>query len=87
MGDTTRYHLKWPEAGDIADVPTDMMELAQGAETAIDTKLQRADYTPPSPPGAPTVPGADTIYQKKITVATTLPATPSEGDIVFLVTS
>jgi hypothetical protein len=69
VGDTPVLHLPYPEASEVADVPTDMMQLATKTETEIGKKL---DITSPN-------------YQRPIRILTALPPTGTEGDIVFLV--
>ena len=69
MGDSAKYHIPWPEATEVADVPTDMMQMATKVDTELDKKLDTAS------PG----------YQRPIKVLTALPPSGAEGDIVFLV--
>jgi hypothetical protein len=69
VGDTPVLHLPYPEATEVADVPTDMMQLATKVETELGKKLD----------------SASTAWQRKITIATSLPPTGAEGDIVFLI--
>jgi len=75
MGKTTTHELPWPEPNEIADVPQDMMALAQRIETILN-----AWYSPEEQAA---------LWQRIIIIRTAaegLPATGNEGDIVFLVT-
>lgn len=75
MGTTTNHGLPWPEPNEIADVPKDMMELAQRIEAILDAWYSPAEQ--------------DARFQRVVLIRTSaegLPATGTEGDIVFLVT-
>ena len=39
MGQTSKYNIRYPEAGDMADVPADMKNMAEDIETAIEGKV------------------------------------------------
>lgn len=69
MGVSTNYQLPYPEATEVADVPTDMRELATKIDTELGKKLNEASPN----------------YQRPIQILTALPPSGSEGDIVFLV--
>jgi hypothetical protein len=74
------YSLHVPGDDDLADVPADLTTLATDITTALNGKMSRADV------GG--VPGADTLYQKKIKIVTSVPSSTSgyeEGDIIFVV--
>ncbi|HJJ05153.1 MAG TPA: hypothetical protein OIM45_04745 [Clostridiaceae bacterium] len=38
MGQTSKYNIRYPEAGDMADVPADMKNMAEDIETAIEER-------------------------------------------------
>jgi hypothetical protein len=68
---TTNVQLPYPEQNEIADVPKDIERLAVATD-----KLFNDWYSPTE---------QDVRYQKKILITASLPATGTEGDIVFLV--
>ena len=79
------YQLRLPQDGDVADIPGDLANLATDLHTALNTKLQRSSYTPP---GGSEIKGADTLYQTKIEVLTSVPSSGAgytEGTIIFVV--
>lgn len=45
MGQTSKYNIRYPEAGDMADVPADMKNMAEDIETAIGGKLSKTGDT------------------------------------------
>lgn len=68
------YNLPYPQSGDVADVPSDMGNLAGKTRDALNLKLDRTT--------------ADSTYQPKIKVqktGTALPATGNNGDLVVFV--
>ena len=72
MPGTTKHNLPYPLDTDVADVPTDIRELAIKTEEALNTKYDHSEQ--------------DQRYQLKIQVRTSLPPTGTDGDVVFLVT-
>ena len=79
------YALRYPEDGDVADVPNDMKLLAERIELVLDMKSQRVTWTNST---GQSVPGTDTVYQQKIKIQATAPAPTdpgSEGDLIFVV--
>lgn len=75
MPATPKHLLPWPNQTDVADVPTDLKELAQQTEAALNTKDDPAQ--------------ASSKYQSKVIVivgtAANLPASGNPGDVVFLI--
>lgn len=45
MGQTSKYNIRYPEAGDMADVPADMKNMAEDIETAMGGKLSKTGDT------------------------------------------
>lgn len=45
MGQTSKYNIRYPEAGDMADVPADMKNMAEDIETAMGGKLSKIGDT------------------------------------------
>jgi hypothetical protein len=75
MGKTTTHLLPWPEPNEIADVPQDMMALAQRIEEILNLWYSPAEQ--------------DARFQRIVLIRTQaegLPPTGNEGDILFLVT-
>ena len=73
------YNLSIPQDGDVADVPQDFLDLANGVITALNGKL-------PVDAALPGFTASD--YQRKILVITSgtaLPTTPYPNQIVFVV--
>ena len=45
MGQTSKYNIRYPEAGDMANVPVDMKNMAEDIETAMGGKLSKTGDT------------------------------------------
>jgi hypothetical protein len=77
------YKLHVPVAGDVADVPSDFVALADTLTAALNQKLDKSDKAAPAP--------ADVIgnYQRNIQIVqgTTPPSAAGrvENDIVFMI--
>jgi hypothetical protein len=70
---TPKHNLPYPVDTNVADVPSDLRNLATQTENVLNTRF----YDRNELAG---------VYQSKIKVLNILPATGTDGDVVFLVT-
>jgi hypothetical protein len=81
----TPYSLPYPGDNEVADVPQDMLELAEKVEDALDQKMQKTGWFDQDNVARK---GTDELYQTRITVETTIPTSPgnhAEGDVIFVI--
>jgi hypothetical protein len=81
----TPYSLPYPGDNEVADVPQDMLELAEKVEDALDQKMQKTGWFDQDNVARK---GTDELYQTRIVVVDTVPTSATgyaEGDVVFVI--